>query len=352
MNSTSFRFSRKLITWYLENKRDLPWRQTKNPYPVWLSEIILQQTRVDQGLPYFLRFVEAFPTLADLAHATEPEVLKLWQGLGYYSRARNLLKAAKTIYFEKNGIFPASYSELLKLKGVGDYTAAAIASFCYDEAVAVVDGNVYRVLSRVFGIDTPINSSGGKKEFKNLAMQLIDPARPGDFNQALMEFGAMQCVPRHPDCELCIFQKDCVAFNTGRIEMLPVKLKANPVRKRYFNYIILKTPSSAIEMEQRKEGIWQGLFQFPLIESNRFLTVNQLKKSKDFAVIIKDYGVKSITLLSQNAAAHKLSHQHIFSQFWLVEIEHEVSDFLLEEQVKALPVPVLIADFINNYYLK
>lgn len=352
MNSTSFRFSRKLITWYLENKRDLPWRQTKNPYPVWLSEIILQQTRVDQGLPYFLRFVEAFPTLADLAHATEPEVLKLWQGLGYYSRARNLLKAAKTIYFEKNGIFPASYSELLKLKGVGDYTAAAIASFCYDEAVAVVDGNVYRVLSRVFGIDTPINSSGGKKEFKNLAMQLIDPAHPGDFNQALMEFGAMQCVPRHPDCELCIFQKDCVAFNTGRIEMLPVKLKANPVRKRYFNYIILKTPSSAIEMEQRKEGIWQGLFQFPLIESNRFLTVNQLKKSKDFAVIIKDYGVKSITLLSQNAAAHKLSHQHIFSQFWLVEIEHEVSEFLLEEQVKALPVPVLIADFVKNYYQK
>src|SRR6056300_1490745 len=231
-------FSNKLILWYLQNKRDLPWRKTKNPYHVWLSEIILQQTRVAQGLDYYLKFIDAFPTVNHLANADESTVLKLWQGLGYYSRARNLHFSAKYIVKELTGEFPKTYKEIVKLKGVGDYTASAIASMCFNEPTAVVDGNVYRVLSRYFGIDTPINSSKGVKEFKAMAQELIDRNNPAIFNQAIMEFGATQCKPKNPDCGNCPFQNSCVAFGYNHIDALPVKNKSARAKKKYFNFLV------------------------------------------------------------------------------------------------------------------
>ena len=224
--------SEKLIYWYLQNKRELPWRKTKDPYRVWLSEIMLQQTRVAQGLPYFLKFTKAFPTVFDLAKADESEVLKLWQGLGYYSRARNLHFTAKYIAEELNGMFPENYKGLLQLKGVGDYTASAIASICYDEPVAVVDGNVYRVLSRYFGIATPINSTKGIKEFKELAQTLIDASQPGVYNQAIMDFGALHCKPQNPLCNECPVSDSCVALAKNSIKELPVKERKIKIKKR------------------------------------------------------------------------------------------------------------------------
>ena len=234
-------FSNKLISWYLQNKRDLPWRKTKNPYFVWLSEIMLQQTRVAQGMSYYLKFTETFPTVFDLAKADESTVLKMWQGLGYYSRARNLHATAKHIAFELDGKFPSTYKEIVKLKGIGDYTASAIASICFTEPTAVVDGNVYRVLSRYFGIETPINSSAGNKEFKELAQTLIDTLKPGTYNQAIMDFGAIQCKPKNPICLFCPFSESCVALQKNKIDTLPVKDKKTKVRDRYFNYLVLKT---------------------------------------------------------------------------------------------------------------
>ena len=217
-------FSKIVIRWYSGNNRKLPWRETQNPYFIWLSEIILQQTQVKQGLPYYEAFVKNFPTIYDLAAAEEQTVLKLWQGLGYYSRARNLHFTAQYIVNECNGVFPNTYKTLLKLKGVGDYTASAIASICFGEATAVVDGNVYRVLARYFGIDTPINTTDGIKQFKALAQELIDKKDPATFNQAIMEFGAMQCRPKTPDCLFCPLSTSCIAYNKGRVGELPVKL--------------------------------------------------------------------------------------------------------------------------------
>ena len=222
-------FTNLLIQWYLQNKRDLPWRKTTNPYPIWLSEIMLQQTRVAQGLPYFLSFTEAFPTVRDLADAEEEQVLKLWQGLGYYSRARNLHATAKQVAYEMGGVFPGTYKELLTLKGVGEYTAAAIASIAYGEPVPVVDGNVFRVLSRYFDVETDIASPAAKKEFKELAAALLPKEQASLFNQAMMEFGALQCVPRNPDCGSCVFNDSCAALQKKKVDSLPVKLKKTKV---------------------------------------------------------------------------------------------------------------------------
>jgi len=219
------RFAKTLTSWYLQNKRDLPWRNTENPYFIWLSEIMLQQTRVAQGLPYFLRFVQSFPTVFDLAKADEEKVLKLWQGLGYYSRARNLHKTAQHIAFELDGVFPNNYNDLLKLKGIGEYTAAAIASFSYHEAVPVVDGNVFRVLARYFDIETDIAQASAKKEFSALAYELMPKDSPALFNQAIMEFGALQCVPRNPDCSICPLNSGCLALQKKKVDQLPVKSK-------------------------------------------------------------------------------------------------------------------------------
>ncbi|MES1225059.1 MAG: A/G-specific adenine glycosylase, partial [Bacteroidota bacterium] len=269
-------FSDIIVKWYLNNKRNLPWRESRDPYNIWLSEIILQQTRVSQGLPYYERFVTTYPTVDALAAAPEQDVLRLWQGLGYYSRARNLHKCAKTVVELHEGKFPGSFQQLLSLPGIGEYTAAAVASIAFEEPVAVVDGNVFRVLSRLFGIDTPINSSEGKKIFTDLANAFIGSDRPDLHNQAVMEFGALFCTPVKPLCEECIFQKNCVAFKNNLQQVLPVKIKNKPGRKRYFYYVVMEHKNALLMRKRDQKDIWLGLFDFHLIEKKRPIKTDKL----------------------------------------------------------------------------
>ncbi|WGH74689.1 A/G-specific adenine glycosylase [Tenacibaculum tangerinum] len=340
--------AKQLIYWYLKNKRELPWRKTKNPYHIWLSEIMLQQTRVAQGLPYFLAFTKEFPTVFDLAKANESKVLKLWQGLGYYSRARNLHFTAKYVAEELNGVFPKTYKELLTLKGVGDYTASAIASICYNEPVAVVDGNVYRVLSRFFGIDTPINSNKGVKEFKELAQTLIDTSQPGVYNQAIMDFGALHCKPQNPLCHECPLADSCVALAKNQVKNLPVKEKTIKIKKRYFNYIVPVTPQNETVLEERKgKGIWQGLYQFPLIETTKKIGEKELIESKQFTTLFPKE--TTISLFYNKDIVHKLSHQHLITRFWIVKTEIVNKEMINWAEVKKHPVPVLIDKFLQEY---
>ncbi|WP_397445325.1 A/G-specific adenine glycosylase [Polaribacter sp. R77954] len=345
------KFSNSLIYWYLQNKRDLPWRKTTNPYFIWLSEIMLQQTRVAQGLDYYHKFTTAFPTIFDLAKADESTVLKMWQGLGYYSRARNLHFTAKYIVNELNGEFPSTYKNIVKLKGVGDYTASAIASFAYNEPTAVVDGNVYRVLSRYFGIDTAINTSSGIKEFKILAQSLIDIKEPSNYNQAIMEFGAIQCKPKKPLCMFCPLSESCVALQNNLIEKLPIKEKKLKVKKRYFNYLVIKTNDDKTILTERKgKGIWQGLYQFPLIESDHVMDKDELIASKEFSNLFPDE--TTISLHNKKQIVHKLSHQHLHTQFWIVETHHLLTAKISWSRILDYPVPVLIANFLQDYLTK
>jgi len=340
--------AKKLIYWYLKNKRELPWRKTKDPYRVWLSEIMLQQTRVAQGLPYFLKFTEAFPTVFDLAKAEEIEVLKLWQGLGYYSRARNLHFTAKYISEELNGVFPKTYKELLQLKGVGDYTASAIASICYDEPVAVVDGNVYRVLSRYFGITTPINSTKGIKEFKELAQTVIDVTQPGVYNQAIMDFGALHCKPQNPLCDECPLAESCVALANNSVKELPVKEKKIKIKKRYFNYLVPVTEDNQTVLEERVgKGIWQGLYQFPLVETQKETDEKELIEHNQFVKLFPEK--TTISLFNKEDIVHKLSHQHLITKFWVVKTTNVSEKTMSWSKVKEQPVPVLIDKFLEEY---
>ena len=341
-------FNKRVLNWYLKNKRDLPWRTSKNPYYIWLSEIILQQTKITQGLPYFLKFKEAFPTVLDLANADEGSILKLWQGLGYYSRARNLHYSAKYIINDLDGKFPDSYNSLLKLKGVGDYTASAIASICYNEATAVVDGNVYRVLARYFGIHTPINTTNGIKEFKKLAQKLIDSSNPGTYNQAIMDFGAIQCKPQNPLCNSCPLNDSCIALQTTSIKDLPVKENKIKVKKRHFNYLVITNENNETILEKRKgKGIWEGLYQFPLIET--------LKETHEKELIEHDF-FKSrfnknafIKLFNSQQIIHKLSHQHLYTRFWLIHTSEINEEFISWNNIWEYPVPTLIHNFLENY---
>jgi len=341
-------FSNKLIYWHLQNQRDLPWRKTTNPYYVWLSEIMLQQTRVAQGLSYYLKFKEEFPTVFDLANADETTVLKLWQGLGYYSRARNLHFSAKYVANELDGKFPSTYKELLTLKGVGDYTASAIASICFDENCAVVDGNVYRVLARYFGIKTPVNSSAGIKEFKKLAQKLLDTTQPGIFNQAIMDFGALHCKPQNPLCETCPFADSCVAFDKKTIKELPVKIKKIKIRNRYFNYLVVVTSDGKTILSERKgKGIWQGLYQFPLIETENSIDEKTLLLSEEFQEIIPENA--KISRFNSVEIVHKLSHQHLYVTFWIVNIDSLKTAKVTWKSVEKYPVPILIANFLEKF---
>jgi A/G-specific adenine glycosylase len=341
------RFSNTLIYWYLQNNRELPWRKTKNPYFIWLSEIMLQQTRVAQGMAYYLKFSENFPTVFDLAKADESTVLKMWQGLGYYSRARNLHYSAKQIADEFNGEFPSTYKEIIKLKGIGDYTASAIASICFNEPTAVVDGNVYRVLSRYFGINTAINSTAGIKEFKALAQTLIDESQPGTHNQAIMDFGALHCKPQNPLCETCPFADSCVALEKKLIKELPVKDKKIKVRNRYFNFLVIKTDDDKTILSERKgKGIWQGLYQFPLIESHKNINKEELVTSEEFINLFPDE--TTISLFNPKEIVHKLSHQHLYTQFWVVETATSSEAKIKWTDIKKYPVPVLIANFLEE----
>ena len=345
------KFSNTLIYWYLQNNRELPWRKTKNPYFIWLSEIMLQQTRVAQGIAYYLKFTSTFPTIFDLAKADESTVLKMWQGLGYYSRARNLHFSAKLIANEFNGEFPSTYNEIIKLKGIGDYTASAIASICFDEPTAVVDGNVYRVLSRYFGIKTPINSSAGIKEFKILAQSLIDKNKAGTFNQAIMDFGALHCKPQNPLCETCPFSDSCFASEKKLTKELPVKEKKVKVRKRYFNFLVIKTKDNRTILSERKgKGIWQGLYQFPLIESDKTINKEELILSEDFTNLFPSK--TTLSLFNSKEIIHKLSHQHLHTQFWIIETKNSPEININWSEIEKYPVPILIANFLEAYQNK
>jgi A/G-specific adenine glycosylase len=342
------KFSKSLIQWYLQNKRDLPWRNTVNPYFIWLSEIMLQQTRVAQGLPYFLRFTSAFPTVFDLAKADEEEVLKLWQGLGYYSRARNLHKTAKQIAFEFDGEFPKTYSELLKLKGIGEYTAAAIASFSYNETVPVVDGNVFRVLSRYFDVETDIASSGAKKEFTQLAAALIQEGEANIFNQAIMEFGALQCVPKNPDCGICVFNDSCLALQQKKVAQLPVKSKKTKVTNRYFNYLVfLDDNENTIIHKRTQKGIWQNLYEFPVLETITAESDETILSLIENQVFVTNE-IREIQLYNPEIIIHKLSHQHLHIKFWKIAVSGTLVNGIDWESASKFPFPIVIYNFIEK----
>jgi len=341
-------FSNSLLLWYLQNKRDLPWRNTTNPYPIWLSEIMLQQTRVAQGLPYFLAFTEAFPTILDLAKADEEQVLKLWQGLGYYSRARNMHKTAQIIAFDLGGNFPNNYNDLIKLKGIGEYTAAAIASFAFNEVVPAVDGNVFRVLSRYFNIDTDIASSGAKKEFTALAKELIPNDNPALFNQAIMEFGALQCVPKNPNCESCIFNSSCAALQKKKVAELPVKSMKVKVTNRYLNYLVfLDNNNNTIINKRTEKGIWHNLYEFPVIEAESELDFDSLSN------IIKnrysENDILSVTTYNNEQIIHKLSHQKLHINFYKVAVSKKISNGINLNSLRNFPFPIVIFNFIEKY---
>ncbi|WP_421808572.1 A/G-specific adenine glycosylase [Flagellimonas sp.] len=341
-------FAPKILNWYHEHQRDLPWRQTRDPYRVWLSEIILQQTRVAQGMPYYLSFVETFPTVYDLAEASEEQVLKLWQGLGYYSRARNLHTTAKMVVAQFDGKFPRTYEELKTLKGVGDYTASAIASFCFDVPEPVVDGNVYRVLSRYFGVDIPINSTEGIKYFKELAREVMDAENIRDYNQGIMEFGAIQCAPKKPYCLLCPLQESCVALKENKVDILPIKLNKTKVRNRYFNYLVWLDGNGNTVLEQRMgKGIWQNLYQFPLLETDGPLEDAEIEEK--MKVNHSPVEIETLSLYNNEPIVHKLSHQHLHTQFWILKTSHILEEGIPWKKIHDFPVPVLIADFIKTF---
>ena len=311
-------FTKTLIAWYEQHQRTLPWRGEKNPYKIWISEIILQQTRIEQGWNYYLQFTERFPDVATLALAEEDEVLKYWQGLGYYGRARHLHEGAKYIYHDCNNIFPDNYEEILKIKGVGAYTAAAIASMAFDLPYAAVDGNGYRVLARVFGVDIPIDSNEGKKYFFALAQQLLDTRQPATFNQAMMDFGALQCKPQHPDCENCCMADCCLAFARQTVDQLPVKTKKIPIKNRYLYYLHIDNHAFTYIHKRDPHDIWAGLYEFPLIESTKPLSIEELPAQQEWTTIFR-HCQYTITHVGK-VIKHQLTHRTIYAQFVKISI--------------------------------
>ena len=342
-------FARLLIEWYHEHKRDLPWRNTNDPYLIWISEIILQQTRVAQGYAYYQRFIERFPNLESLAAAEENEVLKYWQGLGYYSRARNLHQAAISV----NGVFPVKYEDILKLKGVGTYTAAAICSFAYNQPHAVVDGNVYRVLSRFFGVNEPIDSGKGKKIFASLAHDLLDKVQPALYNQAIMDFGALQCTPLSPDCTVCPFKNRCFAFNHNMVSSLPIKQNKTKTSERFFYYLLIHDNGNIYLNKRTENDIWKNLYELPLIESNTALAVDDFIRKQEFASIFKEDSVVNVRLL--NKTKHVLSHRIIYADFYELDAQDIKMDFLSKytrlnmADLELYPVSRLMHNFFENF---
>ena len=345
-------FNAAIHSWYSLFKRDLPWRNTRDPYFIWLSEIILQQTRINQGLSYYIRFSEEFPTISHLATASEDQILKLWQGLGYYSRARNLHFTAKYIFENRQGIFPNDYHSIRSLKGIGDYTAAAIASISFNLEFPVVDGNVFRVLSRFFGISEPIDTSTGKKAFYYLAKEIIKGTDPGMHNQALMEFGALQCIPVNPDCQQCPLNERCFAFSTNRISELPVKQNKNKHRDRYFNYLVI-IGKNRIWMRKRVEkDIWKNLFEFPLVETNEETEIETLVVKDDFRkrVQTNQFVIENVS----NWKIHIFSHQRIHYRFFRIRLadENPTLDNLIpvnKEDIFKFAVPKLLETYLNEF---
>ena len=348
--------AQKIINWYLENGRKLPWRETNDPYRIWLSEIILQQTRIDQGLKYYLRFVEEYPTVSDLAKAPTEQVLKSWQGLGYYSRARNLHTTAQHIANNLGGEFPKTYNGLLALKGIGRYTAAAIASFAYRLPHPVIDGNVYRFISRLYGINTPIGTTAAYRQFEDLLSQAIDTARPDLFNQAIMDFGSIYCKPSGSLCDACIFRQECVARSQGTVAALPVKATHTKVTERYFYYLDTRwsIPSETLLTHERGQGdIWQGLFELPLLETDHPIPADQLLSTIS-QTAIRWFGEKPISIAAGPAYKHQLTHRTIFAQF--IHIKYlcqppKTPQYLVPtslSNLKSLPISRLIDRYLTE----
>jgi A/G-specific adenine glycosylase len=344
-------FSDELIQWYLKNKRELPWRNTTDAYVIWLSEIILQQTRVEQGMPYFYRFIEKYPDVRSFAAADESDILNLWQGLGYYSRGRNMLKTARQVVEQFGGKFPVDYERLTGLKGIGEYTAAAISSFAANEARAVVDGNVFRVLARYFGISDPINGTKGKKLFQDIANDLLNKEHPAQHNQAMMEFGAMLCKPKNPDCKICPVRPECYAFNNNATAVLPQKLKKTKIRERFLNYLLITDQDTILMNKRDEKDIWANMYDLPLIEttarlsSAEVITLPQVNELFGREVkIIDTFPIKK----------HILTHQHLHVQF----IHIDCTPIKLEQKwfytnvnnLKKLPLPKIIFIFINKLF--
>lgn len=344
-------FSTHLLKWYKVKKRSLPWRETKDPYHIWISEIVLQQTRVDQGLPYYERFIERFPNVQSLAEAEENEVLKAWQGLGYYSRARNLHHAAMTIVNDYNGVFPSNYDKIITLKGIGSYTAAAISSICFDVAKPVVDGNVYRVLSRFYGLRDPIDSTQGKKHFAELADKVMNKKEPGEYNQAIMEFGALHCKPSRPNCRECCLKTQCIAKKDNMVESLPKKGKKVKQKDRYFNYIIIKGNRGSFYQKRLKKDIWQNMYEPLLIESEKHLDKSEILKSDTWKKIFGSDGRGQ--LVRSESMEHKLTHQIIKAKFWETQIDSVAvpHDSNLQEfeytELNNIPIPRLIEKYLE-----
>jgi A/G-specific adenine glycosylase len=340
------------MDWYLAKKRDLPWRNTSNPYHIWISEVIMQQTRVAQGTSYYNRFIATFPNIQALANADINEVLKVWQGLGYYSRARNLHAGAKFVMSQYDGVLPADYTSLLKIKGVGEYTAAAIGSIAFNLPRPVVDGNVNRVLSRVYGIHDPVNTAVGIKLIKEIALKIVDPENAGLHNQALMEFGALQCVVHHPNCNDCPLSTICYAWNHEEVEMLPTKVKPKKVRIRFFNYVVLLYHNYIVMKKRSKKDIWQGLYEFPLIETSHLVDQNKIRKLPEWESLFHniDYQVSNVSKIHK----HQLTHQTINTRFFSIEIKKMPEplnrDMLLikKDELHRYPVSKLIENYLST----
>ena len=336
----SVTFSNKLINWYNHNKRDLPWRKTKDPYKIWVSEIILQQTRIEFGIKYYNKFLKRYPDVKNLANTKEMDLMKIWEGLGYYSRAINMLKTAKIVLNSFNGVFPLEYEQLIQLPGVGDYTASAISSICNDELQVVVDGNVLRFLSRMHKIDLPIESIKTKKYFKKLGFKLIQDVKPGDFNQALMDYGSTICKPKKFDCNSCLFSIDCKAYNSNSVENYPVKKKKIKLKDRFLNYVVVVTNDNKTQIKKRdSSGIWKNLYEFPLIETKIETSAKQISKELDLN--LKD-------LLSVKKINHRLSHQLLHITFFVYKVDYKLDDLVDINALASYPFPKPINKFISE----
>jgi len=353
-NANIMKISNIILNWYKKCKRNLPWRNTSNPYNIWLSEVILQQTQVKQGLSYYLRFVERWPDVPSLAAATEEEVLKEWQGLGYYSRARNLHAAANQVMVDYGGVFPCSYKEMINLKGVGKYTAAAVSSIACGEAVPVVDGNVSRVLSRLFAVQEPVNTGQGMLQIESIAKELLDDDCPGEYNQALMEFGALQCTPVSPDCRGCLLNHLCEAYQQDDVSHYPVKVKKKPSRRRFFYYLIISHKGKVYMQQRNNNDIWRKLYEFPLMEKDKKLNEEAL-----IELVPRFTGLSPEKILIDKISPeikHILTHRTIIARFIHVEIPADVETLngvewlhVSDSELDLLPVPRLIDRYVGGW---
>ncbi len=344
-------FSDTLLRWYRSNKRDLPWRDSKDPYKIWISEIILQQTRVDQGIPYYFNLIRQFPNIQVLSEASEQSILNVWKGLGYYSRARNIHYTAKYVVQQLNGKFPCTYKSLMDLKGIGPYTAAAIASICYNESVPAIDGNVSRVISRYYGIEDAVSTSVFKRKIQLISEQLISQNAPGDYNQAVMEYGAVICKPLAPKCEICPFYDSCFAFQNNKITILPKKKKQIKKKMRFFNYFHLVLPNNMIVIKKRlKEDIWKNLWELPLVECDKLLDYNELKTIS----FLNGLHQETVVLKGRKDFIHQLSHQTLNIRIFTINLSN--SDFFSEKEYtfvnqddNSYPFPRIIENFLKTY---